>query len=68
MDQEVIEVTLRLTVDEGYPRENTPLEHQIRSFADEVSGLTGVRTLEARTSYPVDLPQSGPSLRQVRFN
>jgi hypothetical protein len=68
MDQEVIEVTLRLTVDSGYPRENTPLQHEIEAFAERVDELTGVRNVDATTTFPIDLPQSTPSLREVRFN
>jgi hypothetical protein len=67
MDQEVIEVTLRLTVDSGYPRENAPLEHEIRAFADRLDTLSGVREIEASAAHPIDLsrrtvPQEPPEV------
>lgn len=70
MDQEVIDVTLRLTVDTGYPRENAPLEHEIRAFADRIESLTGVQEIDASVAHPVDLSPKVASVaqEQAEFN
>ncbi|MFC7226095.1 hypothetical protein N0B31_01665 [Salinirubellus salinus] len=60
MDHEVIEVTLQVTVDSGYPRENAPLEHEIRAFADRIGRLSSVRDIEATAAHPVDLSREAP--------
>lgn len=69
MDQEVIEVTLQLTVDTGYPRENAPLEHEIRAFADRLGSLTGVQHIDASVAHPIDLaPKAVAQERAAEFN
>ena len=68
MDQEVIEVTLQLTVDSGYPRENAPLEHEIRAFADRLESLTGVQRIEASAAHPIDLSRTAVAQERAEFN
>jgi hypothetical protein len=68
MDHEVIEVTLQVTVDSGYPRENAPLEHEIRAFADRLGRLSSVHGIEATAAHPVDLSREAPRTEPPEFN
>ena len=53
MRHEVIEVTLRLTVDSGYPRENSPLAAEIGRFCDHLETLSSVESVEASMRTPI---------------
>jgi hypothetical protein len=53
MSHEVIEVTLRVTVDSGYPRENSPLASEIGAFCDRLETLSSVESVEATMEHPI---------------
>lgn len=58
MRHEVIEVTLRITVDSGYPRENSPLASEISAFCDQLETLSSVESVEATMSHPIREPRA----------
>ena len=68
MEQEVIEVTLQVTVDSGYPRENAPLEHEIRAFAERLDSLTGIHDVEATATHSIDLTGQSATRERLEIN
>ena len=61
METEVIEVTLRVTVETGYPREGSPLAEEIDTFCDQVESLSSVESVAATMCHPIRVgPRASP--------